>query len=241
MNIDARNDFSSADVREFWDSVADIYDRANDLVRNAHDQRYRESFAYFPEAAPATILNVWSRTGEAVEFLRAQRVASTVINLEVSLRLIKIGRARGRQSRYAQTDLTDLPVRSGSIDLALSLETLEHCPDPARFLGEIHRVLKPQGALILSCPPAFAEVVLRVYEAFAFNHGEGPHQFLSSRTVKRLLREGGFELLDHHGTLFLPFSNRVLQWVDSVVERPLNRLGLSDLGIRQFFHARPAR
>ncbi len=240
MDIAARNDFSSADVREFWDGVADIYDRANDQVRDAHDQRYRESFTYFPAAAPATILNIWSRTGEAVEFLRAQRLASTVINLEVSLPLINIARARGRHGRYAQTDLTDLPVRSRSVDLVLSLETLEHCPDPVRFIGEIHRVLKPQGALILSCPPAFAEAVLRVYETFAFNHGEGPHRFLSSRIVKRLLRQGGFELLDHRGTLFLPFKNRALQWIDRHVEQPLNRLGLSDLGIRQFFHARPA-
>ncbi len=227
-------------MREFWDGVADIYDRANDLVRTAHDQRYRESLTYFPAAAPSTILNIWSRTGEAVEFLRAQQLASTVINLEVSLRLINTGRARGRDGHYAQTDLTDLPVRSGSVDLVLSLETLEHCPDPARFLGEIHRVLRPHGTLILSCPPAFAEGVLRIYETFAFNHGEGPHRFLSSRRVKQLLRQSGFDLLHHRGTLFLPFKNRIVQWVDRAVERPLNRLGLSDLGIRQFFHARPA-
>ena len=130
MDIATRNDFSSADVREFWDGVADIYDRANDQVRDAHDQRYHESFTYFPTAAPATILNIWSRTGEAVEFLRGQQLPSTVINIEVSLRLINIARARGRHGRYAQTDLTDLPVHSRSVDLVLSLETLEHCPDP---------------------------------------------------------------------------------------------------------------
>ena len=239
LSIEIRNDFSSADVRRFWDGVADVYDRANDLVRDVHDQRYRVSFEFFPSVAPDTILNVWSRTGEAVEFLRVQHVSSAVINLEVSARLIEIARGRGRHGCYAQTDLTDLPVRTRSVDLVLSLETLEHCPDPARFIREIHRVLKPDGSLIMSCPPAFAEGVLRVYETFAFNHGEGPHRFLSSRVVKRLLEQEGFEVLHHRGTLFFPFKNRVAQWIDRVVERPLNALGLSDLGIRQFFYARP--
>ena len=40
-------DFSSAGVHEFWDGVADTYDRANDQLRDAHDQRYRETFTSF--------------------------------------------------------------------------------------------------------------------------------------------------------------------------------------------------
>ena len=233
---DLRNNFSSTDVRQFWDGVAGIYDRANDNVRVVHDQRYRESLRYFSRSKPRVVLNVWSRTGEAVEFLRQQGVGAMLVNLEVSMPLIRRAVARGRGKHSVQTDLTDLPVRSDSVDLVLSLETLEHCPDPFRFLTEVYRVLRPGGTLVLSCPPAFAEFVLRIYEFFAFNHGEGPHRFPPSREVKRLLARTGFDLLDHRGTLFVPFES--LQWLDAIVERPLNAIGLSDLGIRQFFYAR---
>ena len=232
------NRFTSSDVRAFWDSVADIYDIANDRVRGIHDQRYRESLTYFPAVHPDTVLNIWSRTGEAVSFLEAHDITSKVINLEVSSRLIQKGLRAGRSGTYVQTDLMAIPIRSGSVGLVLSLETLEHCPDPRLFLREIHRVLKPGGALIMSCPPALAEITLWIYERFAFNHGEGPHRFLSSRTVKALLSQSGFNLLDHRGTLFLPFGNPTIQKMDKLLERPLNRLGLSDLGLRQFFHAR---
>ena len=39
-----------------------------------------------------------------------------------------------------------------SIDYVVSMETLEHLPNPARFLTEIHRVLKPSGRIIVSVP-----------------------------------------------------------------------------------------
>ena len=230
--------FTSADVRRFWDQVADIYEDANDKVRSVHDQRYRESHKYFPSKEPARILNVWSRTGELVEFLERNGVGSFVVNLELSLRMIRNGLAMGRRGRYVQSDLGELAVRNGAVDLVVSLETLEHCPDPARFLRELYRVLGPNGVLILSCPPRFAEIVLWVYERFAVNHGEGPHEFLSSRAVKRLLRESGFRLLDHRGTLFLPFGHPWARKMDQWCEKVFNLLGLSDLGIRQFYHAR---
>ena len=201
-----------------------------------HDQRYRESYGYFSHFKPRVVLNVWSRTGEAVEFLRQRDFEAVLVNLEVSMPMIRRAVARGRGKYSVQTDLTHLPILSGSVDLVLSLETLEHCPDPYRFLTEACRVLRPGGTLVLSCPPAFAELVLRVYELFAFNHGEGPHRFPPSREVKRLLARTGFDLLDHRGTLFVPFAS--LHWLDAIVERPLNAIGLSDLGIRQFFHAR---
>jgi SAM-dependent methyltransferase len=232
------NRFSSREVQDFWDQAAEVYDRANDRVRAAHDQRYTESFKYFPASAPPRILNVWSRTGEGLEFLRTQKISSFVLNLEASFRMIQKAKDLGREGHYVQTSLTELPVQSGSMDLVLSLETLEHCPNPQKFLLELRRVLKKDGALILSCPPAFAEIVLWIYERFAANHGEGPHAFPSSALVKKLLAHCGFELLAHRGTLFFPFAHPWAQKIDGWLEKTLNPLGLSDLGIRQFYHAK---
>jgi SAM-dependent methyltransferase len=44
------------------------------------------------------------------------------------------------------------PVADGTIDLVLATETLEHVPDPARFLAEARRCLKPGGGLLLTVP-----------------------------------------------------------------------------------------
>jgi SAM-dependent methyltransferase len=44
------------------------------------------------------------------------------------------------------------PVASGSVDVVLCTETLEHVSEPRTFLGEAFRCLKPGGRLILTVP-----------------------------------------------------------------------------------------
>jgi SAM-dependent methyltransferase len=45
-----------------------------------------------------------------------------------------------------------LPFRTGSFDVVVSLETIEHVLDPDGLLEEAHRVLVPGGTLVLSTP-----------------------------------------------------------------------------------------
>jgi SAM-dependent methyltransferase len=47
------------------------------------------------------------------------------------------------------------PIETGSIDLALSDYVMEHVPDPAAFLSEARRVLRPGGILCLRTPNAW--------------------------------------------------------------------------------------
>jgi SAM-dependent methyltransferase len=53
---------------------------------------------------------------------------------------------------YRNEDLNSLTYADESFDLVLSSETLEHVPDLARALAEIHRVLVPGGRHIFTIP-----------------------------------------------------------------------------------------
>jgi len=46
----------------------------------------------------------------------------------------------------------NLPFNEQSFDCVLCTEVLEHCPDPAAVLREVHRVLRPNGKVFLSTP-----------------------------------------------------------------------------------------
>lgn len=48
-----------------------------------------------------------------------------------------------------------LPFSNASFDTVLLTQVLEHVPNPSRMLGEINRVLKPGGYLILTAPQAW--------------------------------------------------------------------------------------
>ena len=47
-----------------------------------------------------------------------------------------------------RSDLGELPVEDGSVDLVMARSVMEHVTDPARVFAEIHRVLKPGGHFI---------------------------------------------------------------------------------------------
>lgn len=54
---------------------------------------------------------------------------------------------------YHEADLNArLPFTDASFDVVLSIEGIEHLEDRFAYLRELHRVLKPQGTLILTTP-----------------------------------------------------------------------------------------
>jgi SAM-dependent methyltransferase len=63
--------------------------------------------------------------------------------------------------KYAQPDyvcdLARIPVEDGRFDHVLLTQVLEHLPDPATVLAELHRVLKQDGTLWLTAPLFYAE------------------------------------------------------------------------------------
>lgn len=58
------------------------------------------------------------------------------------------------KTRYEVRDLLKNPFPENSFDCVTFLETVEHVENPATYLREFYRILKPGGFLILSTPNA---------------------------------------------------------------------------------------
>lgn len=86
----------------------------------------------------------------------------------------------------------ELPFAGGSFDCVLCTEVLEHLADPRRALGEMARVLKPGGCLLLSAP-----FIWPVHEAprdFLRFTGYGLDSLLAAQgfRVAASIQRGGF-------------------------------------------------
>ncbi len=228
------NNFKISEVTKFWDNIAEEYDRINKNIGQAHYQRFTESIKYLNIKNGDRLLNIWSRTGNALPYLK--KIANLDIdNLEASPIMIKIAKNKFPQDKFYTTDLTNLDYSDNYFDAILSLETLEHSPQPQKLLNEFYRVLKPGKFLVMSLPPATAELPLRIYEIFFENHGEGPHKFLSSKKVKKMIKNSGFQLILHKGTLLIPAGPKYIQKIGEKIIEKLQKTPIKELGIRQFY------
>jgi SAM-dependent methyltransferase len=55
-------------------------------------------------------------------------------------------------ARFVRGNLAALPVASGSVDVVVTLQVIEHVWNHPEFLGECRRVLCPGGLLVVSTP-----------------------------------------------------------------------------------------
>ena len=235
------NRFSMDSVRLFWDGVADEYGEENERVESIHTQRFREALRRLKLRPGMKVLNVWSRTGSAVSYVRKACADIAIVNAELSRGMLSQAARLHPGENFVQSSLHELPFGTSVFDTVLSLETLEHVPDPLLFLAEIRRVLVPGGDLVMSLPPSAVEWTSFLNNRFKFHHGEGPHRFLAPCEVKRMLGEAGFELLEHRGTLFVPFAGAFFKWLDSSLSALFAEGPLAQLGLRQFYVCKAAR
>ncbi|HER44123.1 MAG TPA: SAM-dependent methyltransferase [Candidatus Eisenbacteria bacterium] len=231
-----------AEVERFWDALAGHeYEHANEKLNRVHTQRFREAIKLLPVEEDSRVLNVWSRVGDGVPFLRRAFGEFELVNAELSLQMLKASTKLNPREMHVQTSLHELPFAGSSFDAVMSLETLEHVPDPLLFLREVRRVLTPNGVLVMSLPPSAAEWTSTVNNILKFHHGEGPHRFLAPSEVKNMIAEAGLKLLEYRGTLFLPFGGMGVERLDGFIARLIGKGPLGQLGLRQFYVCKVAR
>jgi SAM-dependent methyltransferase len=132
----------------------------------------------------------------------------------------------------------DIKLKDSSADIFFTGECIEHVENTSAFLDEIHRILKPDGLLILTTPNADAYLYRLNNERYAM----GPeHVALMSYAELRSYLDPGFEVLAAHGfngSLHHSWDDRVEdldfahEWAAKFAERP-------DLGTGIVILARP--
>jgi ubiquinone/menaquinone biosynthesis C-methylase UbiE len=231
------NKFEMTEVERFWDNLAQhVYENANRKLNRVHNQRFTEAIERLSIDRESRVLNIWSRVGDGIPFFRKAFGEFELINAELSLQMLKASVKLNPGEKHIQTSLHKLPFKDSSFDVVISLETLEHVPDPLLFLMELRRVMENHGILVMSLPPSAAEWTSVINNIFRFHHGEGPHRFIAPPEVREMLSEAGFTLLEYRGTLFLPFGGR---WTDKLDRWLSEKIGkkpfLGQLGLRQFY------
>lgn len=106
------------------------------------------------DSGARSVLDVGTGPGElAVQIARRARVR--VVGVDLAPQMLASAFRRAVEAKvedrveFVMADAAALPMRDGSVDLAVSSLSLHHWADPAAVLGELHRVVRPGGSVIL--------------------------------------------------------------------------------------------
>ena len=127
----------------------EFLDHAEDGFANAHYDR-PACLALLGDVAGKRVLDAACGPGlYAAELIRR---GASVVGFDHSPRMVDIARQRAPQGEFRVHDLGD-PIgwlADGSVDLALCALAIEYVDDRVSALHELRRVLRPDGALVLS-------------------------------------------------------------------------------------------
>jgi SAM-dependent methyltransferase len=179
-----------------------------------HVAAYRVAAELLPDDA-SPVLDVGCGTGHSYHLLAPRETVGVDL---------ATGALRGQKRRTIVADMRELPLPDGSFASFVSVQSIEHVPDPERALAEARRVLQPGGTAIFVTPNRLTfgrpDEIIDPYHAVEYDQHE-----------LRALCERFFEAVEMHG---LFGSERYLALVDGEKARLDTLLGRDPLRLRRF-------
>jgi SAM-dependent methyltransferase len=138
------------------------------LVHAEHLARYRWAAQL---AGSRRVLDVACGEGYGTDILAAAG-AREAVGVDLDAGAVAHATAKYHAPAFIEGDIASLPFDSGSFDLVVSFETIEHVGDPERALAELHRVLGEDGLLVISTPNKHRYLVENEFHEREFTHEE---------------------------------------------------------------------
>jgi SAM-dependent methyltransferase len=129
------------------------------LARGYLDQLYRamrngrraaQLAAVTPQSG-AHLLDCGCREGQHTRQMADRLLATRVVGLDYNATAISLAAAAGIIALQADLNRS-IPLAANSMDVIVASDVIEHLVEPATFVSELFRVLRPGGYLVLDTP-----------------------------------------------------------------------------------------
>lgn len=151
-----------------------------------------------------SIIDAGCGEGILLEKLVKQFPGKDIVGVDIDPINIKICQEHGLP--IIAGGIYGLPFDDGSFDAALFIEVVEHLDEPLKAIGELNRILRPGGRLLVLFPNDFTFKIARIMmlmfkEAF---YDTGHLKQWTPRQMKKALEASGFNILAQK-SMPLPF------------------------------------
>jgi demethylmenaquinone methyltransferase / 2-methoxy-6-polyprenyl-1,4-benzoquinol methylase len=145
----------SDQVHRMFSQIAPRYDAANDVMSLGIHRLWRRTAVRLSGAAPGqAVLDCATGTGDlALAFKRAVGAQGSVLGTDFNADMLTPApakaRAAGLEVAFEVADVMKLPYADGRFDVASISFGIRNVDDPAVALGELGRVVKPGGRVVV--------------------------------------------------------------------------------------------
>lgn len=143
-----------ANIGNLFNRIAPTYDKLNHLLSAGIDKRWRRK-AVKMMRRNENVLDVAIGTADfAVELLH-QSKASHVVGIDLSDEMMRLGKEKMERLNlqdkvaFRYVDATNMPFEDSSFDAVTCAFGVRNFADLDKGLSEMHRVLKPDGELVI--------------------------------------------------------------------------------------------
>jgi len=160
-------------------------------------------------------LDIGCWTGDSTLSYGALDRFKKVHGIDLVADALKEARKKGISTHLVDLNCDKLPFPDNYFECVTLVAVIEHLVDPYHILGEIRRVLKPAGVLIIGTPNAASlsnriRILLGRRPRTSFDIGwDGGHLlYFTPKELKVLLRQYGFEVIGKYATGNLQFLRK---------------------------------
>jgi ubiquinone/menaquinone biosynthesis C-methylase UbiE len=211
------------EVLEHYDTLADEFDSISNKYCN---ERYRRALERVIKPSDS-VLEVGCGTGLLLSRLNARKK----VGCDLSGRLLS--QLKKRDFQVIQADAERLPLGDSRFDVVYSVNLLEHVPHPEKAVSESVRVLKKGGRLVIITPNGDWGLMLELADMLRLKAPEGPHHFLTSKALRRIVSKGSLKTLSSRKMVIVPSGPKFLKKMGESLEQKTGALGFFHLVVTE--------
>lgn len=144
-------------VWKMFDRIAHRYDLLNHLLSFGQDIVWRSKVAkMFPQANNQILIDIATGTADQIlTILNRNNAANCALGIDMSREMLTIGRKKivkrnlSNRTTLLEGDALRLPVQNDSVDVVTISFGIRNLMELGGGLSEFHRVLKPNGKIII--------------------------------------------------------------------------------------------
>lgn len=136
-------------IREFT-KAAEIYDSGHAGIYELCKDDYPPILEELKQSEFNDLLDVGCGTGPMIELLTQELPGKNYTGLDITPRMIEVAASKNlERTQFIVGDAENMPFDDESFDAVICANSFHHYPNPGAFLGEVARLLRPGGKLVL--------------------------------------------------------------------------------------------